>query len=736
MMLRIKRVPTVVSNYQKDEAEETARRSGGCGKNCLRSCCIPGAKLPLYAFKKLNNIESEKDVLAIENKEPPVAFLDSLVLGEWEDRMQRGLFRYDVTACETKVIPGEYGFIAQLNEGRHLKKRPTEFRVDKVLQPFDGNKFNFTKVGQEEVLFQFEASEDGEVQFFPNAPIYVENSPSVVAINVSPIEYGHVLLVPRILECLPQRIDRESFLLALYMAAEAGNPYFRLGYNSLGAFATINHLHFQAYYLAVPFPIEKAPTKKLTTLNDGVIISELLKFPVRGLVFEGGNTLQDLSDTVSDACICLQDNNIPYNVLISDCGKRIFLLPQCYAEKQALGEVSPELLDTQVNPAVWEISGHMVLKRRKDYDEASEENAWRLLAEVSLSDERFGEVNALILEAIASGEDGIQNVAETLLEESYTKAQCLEEENAIIDSSHCAMVAGTQECLVLQLLTGEKSLKWEQSKRLSRNGMRCCALEIEYLPAFTMGKKFQLDNVIEAQQFDRDTLSAIFEVAREMENIEKKSPGSQILKDTIRTVEGYSDIIVMRHFESDAARRAAATAGIPIINAGPFRCLHHRKRDRKTGWQQSWDLANGRTIRSLAYLLAKYQDVKIYFVSPDVVKMKDGIKDYLTSRGVEWEESADLMEVTSKCDVVYQTSIQQERFGERIDLYEEARGKYIVDKDVLKVMQKHAVVMHPLPRLDEITVDVDADPRAAYFRQAENGLYIRMALLKLLLIGW
>lgn len=82
------------------------------------------------------------------------------------------------------MIPGGYGFIAQLNEGRHLKKRPTEFRVDKVLQPFDGSKFNFTKVGQEEVLFRFEASEDGETQFFPNASIDVESSPSVVAINV------------------------------------------------------------------------------------------------------------------------------------------------------------------------------------------------------------------------------------------------------------------------------------------------------------------------------------------------------------------------------------------------------------------------------------------------------------------------------------------------------------------------------------------------------------------------
>lgn len=91
------------------------------------------------------------------------------------------------------MIPGDYGFIAQLNEGRHLKKRPTEFRVDKVLQPFDESKFNFTKVGQEEILFQFEASNDGEVHFFPNAPIDTENSPSFVAINVSFLAFVYIL---------------------------------------------------------------------------------------------------------------------------------------------------------------------------------------------------------------------------------------------------------------------------------------------------------------------------------------------------------------------------------------------------------------------------------------------------------------------------------------------------------------------------------------------------------------
>jgi len=110
---------------------------------------------------------------------------------------------------------------------------------------------------------------------------------------------------------------------------------------------------------------------------------------------------------------------------------------QCYAEKQALGEVSGELLETQVNPAVWEISGHMVLKRKKDYDEASEANAWRLLAEVSLSEERFEEVTALVFQAIGSVDMNVK------------KPQCAEEVDTVSPTTQPAMVAGSQKCLVL-----------------------------------------------------------------------------------------------------------------------------------------------------------------------------------------------------------------------------------------------------------------------------------------------
>ena len=130
--------------------------------------------------------------------------------------------------------------------------------------------------------------------------------------------------------------------------------------------------------------------------------------------------------------------------------------------------------------------------------------------------------------------------------------------------------------------------------------------------------------------------------------------------------------------------------------------------------------------------MTQFNNIKFYFVAPDVVKMKDDIKDMLTAKGIEWEEATDLMAVAADVDVLYQTRIQKERFANPED-YAAARGKYIIDRDVMAALPKTSVVMHPLPRVDEITVDCDDDPRAGYFRQAQNGLFIRMALLKVLL---
>lgn len=438
----------MVSNYQelggeKDNAAVAVEgEAKGCGRNCLGKCCLPASGLPLYTFKVAGEDCAEESIFS--QRPPETSFLLNLLLGQWENRMNRGLFRYDVTTCKTKVIPGDHGFIVQLNEGRHLLKRPTEFRVDQVLQDFDERKFNFTKVGQEEVLFMFEQSDDRYSHFFPSAPaIFKPSSPNVVAINVSPIEYGHVLLIPRVLDRLPQRIDCASFFLALSLAREAADPFFRVGYNSLGAFATINHLHFQAYYLASPLPVERVPTLRVMTSasvqRNGLVVSQLLKFPVRSLVFEGGDTLWDLSNAVASSCMCLQRNNIPFNVLIANCSKRVFLFPQCYAEKQARGEVSQQHLETQVNPAVWEIGGHIVLKRREDFKNASEDSAWRLLSEVSLSEESFQEVKAHISEAV-----GLHKIGT----EAYNLHQ--NEEAVSTSSAPATTLHWHRDCLVMK----------------------------------------------------------------------------------------------------------------------------------------------------------------------------------------------------------------------------------------------------------------------------------------------
>jgi aspartate carbamoyltransferase catalytic subunit len=186
---------------------------------------------------------------------------------------------------------------------------------------------------------------------------------------------------------------------------------------------------------------------------------------------------------------------------------------------------------------------------------------------------------------------------------------------------------------------------------------------------------------------------------------------------------------------------------VPIVNAGDGPGQHPTQAlldlytiNREVGRLDNLaiamvgDLANGRTVRSLCYLLAKYKDVRIHFVAPPVVRMRDDIKAYLKRHRINFEESDDLHQVAAQVDVIYQTRIQRERFGDRIADYDQARGQYIIDRSVLDCMRPQAIIMHPLPRVDEIKrEEVDADPRAAYFRQAHNGLYVRMALLKMIL---
>jgi aspartate carbamoyltransferase catalytic subunit len=219
----------------------------------------------------------------------------------------------------------------------------------------------------------------------------------------------------------------------------------------------------------------------------------------------------------------------------------------------------------------------------------------------------------------------------------------------------------------------------------------------------------------------------------------------ETLEDTIRIVGGYADVIVLRHPNEGAAARAAAVSDVPVINGGDGKGQHptqalldlYTVKDelgRVDGVRVAivGDLANGRTARSLAYLLSKYRDVELWFVAPPQVQMGQDIKDHLDEHEISWHETRDLDVVLPKVDVVYQTRIQKERFGDEA-AYRAVHGVYRVDGDTMARLSPYAIVMHPLPRVDEIDPAVDDDPRAAYFRQARNGVQIRMALLDMVL---
>ena len=229
--------------------------------------------------------------------------------------------------------------------------------------------------------------------------------------------------------------------------------------------------------------------------------------------------------------------------------------------------------------------------------------------------------------------------------------------------------------------------------------------------------------------------------AREFSSASK----GETLEDTIRIVAGYADVIVLRHHEEGAARRAASVSDVPVINAGDGPGQHPTQAlldlftiqdeiGRIDGITVAMvgDLANGRTVRSLAYLLSKFRDVSVIFVAPPAVAMRDDIKRHLEEHGVAWREEPDFDAVLPRADVVYQTRIQKERFASDEE-YRTVKGVYVIDAEAMRKLRPEAVVMHPLPRVDEITTEVDGDPRAAYFRQARNGLHIRMALLDMVL---
>jgi aspartate carbamoyltransferase catalytic subunit len=299
-------------------------------------------------------------------------------------------------------------------------------------------------------------------------------------------------------------------------------------------------------------------------------------------------------------------------------------------------------------------------------------------------------------------------------------------------------------------------------------------------------------DILSVKQFDRRDLETIFGVAHEMEEMVRRVGSFDLLKgkilanlfyepstrtsssftsamerlggsvipinevryssvskgeslpDTVRTLEAYADVIVLRHPETGSAELAAKYARKPIINAGdgigehPTQALLDLFTIREElgnidGLTVTMlgDLKYGRTVHSLARLLTLY-NIRLNYVSPEILRMPDEVMAEVAEKGIPQAEYRELEPVLAETDVLYVTRVQKERFASEAE-YDEVKGAYVIDTQTMARAQERMIVMHPLPRVTEIAMEVDDDPRAAYFRQMEYGLYIRMALLAMVL---
>jgi aspartate carbamoyltransferase catalytic subunit len=299
-------------------------------------------------------------------------------------------------------------------------------------------------------------------------------------------------------------------------------------------------------------------------------------------------------------------------------------------------------------------------------------------------------------------------------------------------------------------------------------------------------------DILSVKQFDRSDLETIFGVAHEMEEMVRRVGSFDLLKgkilanlfyepstrtsssftsamerlggsvipinevryssvskgeslpDTVRTLEAYADVIVLRHPETGSAALAAKYARKPIINAGDGTGEHptqalldlftiREELGNVEGLTVTMlgDLKYGRTVHSLARLLTLF-NVRLNYVSPEILRMPEEVMREVAEKGIAQAEYRELDPVLAETDVLYVTRVQKERFASEAE-YEQVKGTYVIDSQTMARAKERMIVMHPLPRVTEIAMEVDDDPRAAYFRQMEYGLYIRMALLAMVL---
>ncbi|XP_068653725.1 GDP-L-galactose phosphorylase 1-like [Aristolochia californica] len=328
----------------------------------LSHCSHPlkDIRIPIYQFGSVlarGSVATGVVPCAAEEQ----SLLDTLFLAQWENCAWKGLFRYDVMACETKVIQGRMGFVAQFNElwrSNHLPNTEN----------------NVSELG-DDVLFCVKNGEKTNSELIPSAR--VPRGADLVIANANPIEYGHVFMVPHSSHqrTLPQLA--RSLEMVIKVAAEIKNPSFHAFCDYYPSYSGGHHGYFEACYFANPLPVECVPVRPIAGVwqEKGIHICELEGYPLKTLSFKSKENLQGLVTVVSKICSCLLEQNTAFNLLVSNCGTEIFLFLQ-------VDNSSPAV------PA-WECSGHFVFNSRLKFDLSTEDVLVKLLAAVSLGENEF-----------------------------------------------------------------------------------------------------------------------------------------------------------------------------------------------------------------------------------------------------------------------------------------------------------------------------------------------------------
>ncbi|XP_061533556.1 GDP-D-glucose phosphorylase 1 [Phycodurus eques] len=291
---------------------------------------------------------------------------DSAIRAGWTDRMARGLFRYHLGDLQTRILPGPCGYVAQLNVKRGLERRKPQ-EILSIRQDFNAEQFHFNKVSPDEIIFEMKDSEEGhEIGHHPRK--------TVVLVNVSPLEFGHCLFVPDPARCFPQVLTRFAIQVGMESVLLSSDPSFRVGFNSLGAFASVNHLHLHGYYLKHKLNIESTPVRPLLPEKG---FYTLAGFPAGFLFYTESKGAEDVAGAVCHVTDFLMEANVAHNLFMTrgcpPCeeddkllrkGVRIAVWPRvaCFGTKE----------ESAFNVALCELAGHLPFKNKKDFELTTE----------------------------------------------------------------------------------------------------------------------------------------------------------------------------------------------------------------------------------------------------------------------------------------------------------------------------------------------------------------------------